>query len=134
MRIAIVTLFLALSSLSFADQLAYNSKEEAAEATALISKMKYVYLFCGCCSLVEPEKVRVVGAYFKYTGYENYYEVYLQYEDQSGEIKETPLDLAYVWKKKFFGYKTIGQLMGLEHAPCVKPNDWDNPKHVEKDI
>lgn len=134
MKAILVSLFLTFTGLSYADQLAYNSKEVAEEATAIISKLNYVYLFCGCCSLVEPRKVKVVGVYYKHTGYENYYEVYLQYKDDSGEVKETPLDLAYVWKKKLFGYKTIGQLMNLEHDPCVKPKDWDNPKYVEKDI
>lgn len=127
-------LFIGLSTWTFADQLAYISEEEAMEAATRISKMKYVYLFCGCCSLVEPEKAKVVGAYYKYTGYENFYEVYLQYEDELGKVRETPLDLAYVWKKGFLGYKTVGQLMGLEHDPCVKPKNWDNPKYVEKDI
>ena len=134
MKTFLFTLFLTLSGLSYADQLAYNSKEVAEEATALISKLKYVYLFCGCCTLVEPKKVEVVGVYFKHTGYENYYEVYLQYSDDSGEVKETPLDLAYVWTKKLFGFKTIGQLLSLEHDPCVKLKNWDNPKYVEKDI
>ena len=134
MRTLILALFVVISSVAFADQLAYNSKQEAEEATAIIAKLKHVYLFCGCCSLVEPKKVKVVGAYYKHTGYEEYYEVYLQYEDSEGSVKETPLDLAYVWKKKLFGYKTIGQIMGLEHDPCVKPKDWNNPKYIEKDI
>lgn len=133
MRVILVTIFIAIASLSFADQLAYISKDNAEEAASYISKMKYVYLFCGCCSLVEPKKVKVVGATFRYTGYENYYEVYLQYEDELGKVSETPLDLAYVWKKRFLGYKTIGELMHLDHDPCVRPKDWNRLKHIEQD-
>lgn len=134
MKTILVTLGLLWSSLTFADQLAYISKAEADEAVEMIQKMKSIYLFCGCCSLVEPIKVKPTKVYAEYTNYEDYYEVIIEYIDDQGNTVTDHLDLAYVWKKKLFGYKTIGQLMGLEHDYCVKPNDWDNPKHIEKDI
>ena len=128
-------MFLAISTVSFADQLAYISKADADRAVEKIEKMKSVYLFCGCCTLKEPVKVNPIKVYAVFTGYEEYWEVYIQYLDDDGITRDEPLDLAYVWKKGFFGsYKTIGAMLDLEHDYCVKPRDWNNPKMQEKDI
>lgn len=134
MKTLLILLGLLWSTVSFADQLAYISKTEADEAVELIQKMKSIYLFCGCCELVEPIKVSPTKVYSAYTGYEDYYEVIIEYIGQNGKVVTDHLDLAYVWKKKLFGYKTIGQLMNLEHDYCVKPTDWNNSKYIEKDI
>ncbi|MDG1331445.1 MAG: hypothetical protein P8P74_03900 [Crocinitomicaceae bacterium] len=134
MKKLLTILFITISTLSYADQLAYISKADADRAVAKIEKMKSIYLFCGCCSLKEPEKVQPIKVYMKHTGYEEYWEVYIQYLDEDGITRDIPLDLAYVWKKKLFGYKTIGDVLKLEHDYCVKPKDWDNPKKQEKDI
>lgn len=128
MKNLVLILFLAVSTLSFADQLAYISKADADRAVVRIEKMKSVYLFCGCCSLLEPVRVKPIKVYTKYTGYEEYWEVYIQYLDEDGITRDEPLDLAYVWKKGLFGYKTIGSLLDLEHDYCVKPKDWDKAK------
>lgn len=134
MKKILTILFLAVSTLSFADQLAYISKADADRAVAKLEKMKTVYLFCGCCSLIEPVKVQPIKVYAVATGYEEYWEVYVQYLDSDGVTRDVPLDLAYVWKKGLFGSKTIGKLLGLEHDYCVKLIDWDNPKMQERDI
>jgi hypothetical protein len=94
-----------------------------------------VYLFCGCCSLEAPDKVAVISARAVYTGYENYWEVEIVYKTSEEEKQKTSrIDLAYVWTKGLFGYKTLGKRFKLDHDYCVKPNDWDNPKYTEKDI
>jgi hypothetical protein len=134
MKKLLTILFVAISMASFADQLAYISKADADRAVAKIQKMKAIYLFCGCCSLEEPEKVKPIKVYAQFTNYEQYWEVYIQYLDKDGITRDIPLDLAYVWKKGLFGSKTIGAILGLEHDYCVKPKDWDNPKMQEKDI
>ena len=135
MKKLIIAFALLISFSSQADQLAYLSKADAYRAVEMINKMSYVYLFCGCCSIIEPVKVKVINAYCLHTGYEDYYEVSIVYEETGkGGDKVTTIDLAYVWKKKLFGYKTIGKLLKLEHDHCVQLNDWSNPKHVEKDI
>lgn len=128
MKKLLTILFLAISTMSFADQLAYISKADADRAAAKISKMKSVYLFCGCCSLVEPEKVQPIKVYTKFTGYEEYWEVFIQYLDEDGITRDVSLDLAYVWKKGLFGYKTVGAMLDLEHDYCVKPKNWDKSK------
>lgn len=134
MRVFLFSLFVLFSFASQADQLAYISKQDAERAAEKINKMSSVYLFCGCCSLVEPEKVKVIEAKVQHTGYENYYEVILTCEKENGERIEKALDLAYVWKKTLFGHKTIGKLLKLEHDPCVPLKKWNDPKYIEKDI
>ncbi len=134
MKSLITILALFLASFSYADQLAYISKSEADEAVTLIKKMKSVYLFCGCCAMQAPVKVSPTKVYAKFTDYEDYWEVYIEYTDKNGATIVEPLDLAYVWKKKMFGYKTIGSLLALEHDYCVQPKDWDKPENQEKDI
>lgn len=128
MKTVLLTLFIAISSLSYADQLAYISKADADRAVAKIEKMKTIYLFCGCCSLVEPVKIQPIKVYTKHTGYEEYWEVYVQYLDEDGITRDEPLDLAYVWKKGLFKYKTIGQVLDLDHDTCTYIKDWDKAK------
>ncbi|GAB5418228.1 MAG: hypothetical protein Crog4KO_16670 [Crocinitomicaceae bacterium] len=128
--------FIGLTTFAKADQLAYISKEDAEEVAAYLNKGKTVYLFCGCCSLVEPVKVRVESAKAVYTGYEDYWEVEISYEktDEKIHMVSEAIDLAYVWKKGLFGYKTIGKKFKMDHDYCVKLKEWDDPKHIEKDI
>lgn len=131
MKTALLTLFIAISSLTYADQLAYITKADADRAVEKIEKMKSIYLFCGCCSLEEPVKVQPIKVYAKHTGYEEYWEVYVQYVDKDGVTRDEPLDLAYVWKKGLFKYKTIGQLLDLDHDTCTYIKDWNTPKKEE---
>lgn len=134
MKKLITILFIAISSVSFADQLAYITKAEADRAVAKIESLKSVYLFCGCCALEKPVKVTPLKVYAVFTNYEQYWEVYIQYLDADGITRDVSLDLAYVWKKGLFGAKTIGALLDLEHDYCVKLKDWNNPKKKETDI
>lgn len=127
MRTVFLILFLALAGQVKADQLAYITQQQAEKAAEYLMKHPNIYLFCGCCSLQEPQKVKVIEAQALCTGYENYYEVQIMYEGDDGEYVYEKVDLAYVWRKKFFKYKTIGQIMSLDHDPCVYPKDWDNP-------
>jgi len=118
-----------------ADQLAYISKEQAEEVAAYLNKGKTVYLFCGCCSMEKPTKVKVAKAKAKYTGYEYYWEVVIEWQVEGlSQLQRRSIDLAYVWQKGLFGYKTLGSRFDMDHDYCVKPNKWDDPKHQEKDI
>ena len=134
MKILITIVGLFFASFSYADQLAYISQSEAEKAVEIIKDLKSVYLFCGCCSMKEPRKVSPTKVYTKFTGYESYWEVFIEYTDENGNTVVDALDLAYVWRKKMFGYKTIGNILGLEHDFCVKPKDWNKSKNQEKDI
>lgn len=105
----------------FADQLAYLSKADADRAAAFIDGVKKLAIYCGCCDNQEMEVVKVKGTEVKFTGYEQFYEVYVMYSYQ-GELKSVPVDLAYVWVKVKGQLQTVGQVLGLEHDPCKTPN------------
>lgn len=112
--------FLAFVSSSFADQLAYISKEDAEKAKDFITTQEVIYLYCGCCEnerglLIKPTKV-----YAKFTNYENYYEVIVEYVDKNGETQTVALDLAYTWYKEKRKFHTVGKKLKLEHDPCKK--------------
>lgn len=121
-------LFIFLASYSFADQLAYISKDDADKAVLMISELKTHYLFCGCCSMEKPMKVEPKKVFARHTGYEDYYEVVIEYITPEGNKVEEAIDLAYTWAKKLGKYATIGKLLELNHDHCVKPQHWNNPK------
>jgi hypothetical protein len=128
--------FIGLTYVAKADQLAYISKEKAEEVAAYLNKGKTVYLFCGCCAMQEPVKVKIISAKAKYTGYEDYWEVEISYKDETSEkgYAVEAIDLAYVWKKGLLSAKTLGAKFDMKHDYCEKLKDWDDPKNVEKDI
>jgi len=110
-----------------ADQLSYITKEQAKKARKEIRKMDYVYLFCGCCDDEIAEQVKVVKVKFKFTGYENYYQVILTYKDKTGSVFGEGIDLAYVWSNRDNKNQTIGELLAFEHFTCLRLGDvdWD---------
>lgn len=122
MKTIVIILFFALvSNFSFADQLAYISKEDAMAAAELIKKTGTVYSYCGCCEdfadpkakPTKPVKLKVDQIIVRATGYEDYYEVYVVVKG-----KEIALDLAYTWYKPAKKYMTIGEGLGLDHDKC----------------
>ena len=109
---------------AFADQLAYITKAEAEKIAKLI-KNKEIVLFCGCCDNDTPEKVKVIDTRIRYTNYEDYYEVFVTFQKADGEIITQTLDFAYVWMKHRRKFKTVGQILGMEHDPCALYIDWE---------
>jgi hypothetical protein len=108
----------------FADQLAYISKENAEKAVSYLLKHKKVIDFCGCCNDVIPLKVKVISAEARFTNYEDYYEVYITYKNENKELKSIPVDLAYLWTKYKGNVITLGEVLHLEHDPCVDSINW----------
>lgn len=123
MKSFVLFLCLFLASQSRADQLAYITKSEADAAVGLISGMKSLVLFCGCCDDDIPVQVKPLKVYARFTNYEEYYEVVIEYINEEGVLTTEAIDLAYVWKKKGKRYTTIGKLLKLEHNPCAQPYD-----------
>jgi hypothetical protein len=128
--------FIGLTYFAKADQLAYISKEKAEEVAAYLNSGKTVYFFCGCCAMREPSKAKIVSAKARHTGYEDYWEVVVEYSNDNSEsgVSSEAIDLAYVWKKGLFGSKTLGAKFDMEHDYCEKPKNWKNPKNIEDDI
>ena len=129
-KIAFVLLFSVLFALpASADQLAYISKKQAKKASKVLSKMDYVYLFCGCCDADPAKMAKIEKVAVKFTEVEEYYEVVLTYTDEAGDTQTLALDLAYVWTNKENKVQTIGELLGMEHDPCMrlKGVKWERP-------
>jgi hypothetical protein len=116
--ILLVTIFGA--NISFADQLAWLSKEDAQRGAEFIENAKKVIFFCGCCDKSAVEKIKVLGVEVKHTGTDDFYEIYVSY-NYHGESKSTPVDLAYVWVKTKSGLQTVGQALGMKCDPCKSP-------------
>jgi len=133
MRGLLLIAFLGLVTFAKADQLAYITKDQAETVANYLNKGKTVYLFCGCCDLQEPLKVKVKEAKAVHTGYENYWEVKITYINERGVEVTEGIDLAYVWRKGLLGSKTLGTKFNMNHDYCVKMKEWDNPKHAQKD-
>ena len=134
MKTILIVSFIILSFASRADQLAFITEEQAEQAVQYIMDNPKLLLFCGCCDMKEPRKVKVVEAVAVSAGYENYYEVEIMYEGEDGEYVYERIDLAYVWSRKLFKYKTLGAIMDMEHDQCVYVKDWKKPENQEKDI
>lgn len=132
MKLKLAFSFLLLANISFADQLAYITKEQATQAVETIKKMKFIFDFCGCCNITKPQKIKPKRVYKKHTGYEDYYEVYIDYIDKNGKTVSFPLDLAYVWNKKSKKAQTIGKLLDLNHDSCTHINSWKKHRKKEK--
>jgi hypothetical protein len=117
-KIVLLFFFLGIFSSTFADQLAYISKEDAEKAVEFIRKQKSIILFCGCCDNDKPIMIKPVNVYAKYTNFENFYEVVVEYKNKEGLISTTELDLAYTWYKKKKKIETVGQKLNLKHDFC----------------
>ncbi len=107
--------FVLTALFSFADQLEYVSKESAIAAAEAIQKARVVYAYCGCCDYEKPIKLKVEKIIVRPTGYEDYYQVYVVVDGT-----EIPLDLAYAWVKVEKSWKTVGEVVALEHDPCER--------------
>ncbi len=112
-RFVIAIFFALVANFSFADQLAYMSKDEALLAAEIIQDARTVYGYCGCCDDSKPEKIKVDKIIVRYTGYESYYEVVI-----ISKGKEYALDMAYTWVKKDKEYQTVGEVAGFPHDVC----------------
>ena len=119
MKIFAVTLILiAFCSITKADQLAYLSKTDADRGAKVIKETQSLVLYCACCSNYSVQKVEITNVTVKYTGYEEYYEIIIEYIDDKGNEQSEAIDLAYVWTMQNGKYVTIGQILELEHDPC----------------
>lgn len=120
----ILLLFLVFSSsLTFADQLAYITKEQAEQTVAYLTdnKITEVVLWCACCDSNPKIQVNISNIYYKYTGYENYYQVYIVGTTPGGEAVNEGVDLAYVHIKKKNKWYCLGKKLKFECDPCTKP-------------
>lgn len=122
-KIILLLLFTSLSRPTFSDQLAYISKEQAENTVAFLNdeQISTVILWCACCDNDSKVKVKIDKVYYKYTGYENYYQVYINGRTLDGRNIDEGVDLAYVHIKKGKKWYCLGKELGFKCDPCTKP-------------
>ena len=122
-KIILFALLIAFSKVSFADQLAYISREQAEETVTYFEDkdIKHVVLWCACCEYDPKVKVTISRIYYKYTGHEKYYEVHIAGKTSGGKSIDEAVDLAYVHIKKNGKWYCLGKELGFECNPCTKP-------------
>tara|TARA_B100000768_G_C11270095_1_gene372989 strand:- start:1939 stop:2337 length:399 start_codon:yes stop_codon:yes gene_type:complete len=123
MKKLFLLIFIALVGINAkADQLACLSESTAKKASKVISQQEFIVLFCGCCDDDTPQIVKVLRTKVIK---DCEFQVVITYENMDGEIKSESVDLAYVWMEDpddNGGARTVGQILKLEHDPCVLGN------------
>jgi len=120
-RTLYVLMMLISASVSKADQLAYLSESQAMEAVEFLKEQNRVILWCACCDNEAQQLISVSNVNYKHTGYEDFYEIYIEGIDEEGIKKTCDLDLAYV--HFLIGKKAycVGKVLGFECDPCTEP-------------
>ena len=109
-----------------ADDLQYLTKQQAIETMQLLQNQKYALLYCSCCgSDSEKTYVKLTKTYYRYTGYEEYYEVIVEGVDQNGNMVSKAIDLAYAYIKKGKKAVCLGLTLKYFCMPCEKKLKWE---------
>lgn len=118
-----VFLLLFAVNVSFADQLAWITEEQAEKTVQYLkdNKIKNVILWCACCDNDEKMKIKVTRVSYKPVEGQPYYEVWIEGKDKDGKKLKQPVDLAYVHIKKEGKWSCLGRIMDFECDPCTKP-------------
>ena len=122
-KILIGSILLVCSPVSFADQLAYITREQAEQTVAYFEyeNIKQVVLWCACCENESKVKVFVTEVYMQPTYYKNYFQVYIRGVASDGQKIDLGVDLAYVHIKKKSKWYCLGKQLGFDCDPCTKP-------------
>lgn len=106
-----------------ADQLAYITRKQAAKTAKYLknNQVKEIVLFCGCCKDDVKKKIYVTNVFYRYTGYENYYEVVMEGYDETGYGYSEAVDLAYVHIPINNSWRCLGRMLRFDCDPCTEP-------------
>ena len=106
---------------SKADQLAYLTESQAIKAVSFLKKQKQVILWCACCDDDAQQLISISDVGYRYTGSDDFYEVYVEGTDDTGTKKTYDLDLAYVHYLLMKKAYCVGKVLGFECDPCTEP-------------
>ncbi len=120
-----VVLFL-LEGVASADQCQWNSKTEANDAFKILSKEKYVYLFCKPCRETQVRKVKLNSIFIEQQ-LQSYHAIVINPNQGS---KEEVLDLAYTYVQT--GKNTLTNLAGMVGCGAVEVDPF-MPKRIHSD-
>ncbi|HWA05096.1 MAG TPA: hypothetical protein VG961_01010 [Ignavibacteria bacterium] len=117
-------LLLIAVNVTFSDQLAWITEEQAMQTVDYLkeNKVKYVILWCACCDNDTKMKIKITRVFYKAAeGQTSYFEVWIEGKDKDGKKLKQAVDLAYVHIKKAGEWNCLGTVMGFQCDPCTKP-------------
>ncbi|NOS84550.1 MAG: hypothetical protein HOP31_05365 [Ignavibacteria bacterium] len=119
-----VLLFVFAVNITYSDQLAWISEEEAQKTVDYFkeNKIKNVILWCACCDNDTKLKIKVTRIYYKAVeGQKDYCEVWIEGKDKDDKRLKQSVDLAYVHIKKAGEWNCLGTVLEFKCDPCTKP-------------
>ena len=110
-----------------ADDLQYMSEVQAKKTVELLQKQKYVLLYCSCCAEGYDTKtyVKIESVSYRYTGYQEFYEVLVEGVDSNGNKVLETIDLAYTYIQKKKKGDCVGLVLKFFCMPCEKHVKWE---------
>jgi len=116
-----------LSFSAMADDLLYMTESQAKAAVELLQKQKYVLLYCSCCAGDYNPKtyVKIESVSYRYTGFQEYYEVLVEGVDAAGNRVSETVDLAYTYIQKKKKGNCVGLALKFFCVPCEKRVKWE---------
>jgi hypothetical protein len=125
-KIFFILILVLASKLCIADQLAYITKEQAEKTVQFIKDygISKLILWCACCENDIPLKVEINKVFYRYTGYEEYYEIVVEGRKENGDYFASTVDLAYVHIQSGSKANCLGKELGFECTPCTIPFLW----------
>ncbi len=121
-KLFIVVFFLFAVSLTYSDQLAWITKEQAEKTVAYFedNDIVQVVLWCACCDNDVKTKVDVNRIYYRQVKEDpRYYEIVIE-GSYMGEKLNDAFDLAYVHVKRGSKWRCLGTELKFECDPCTK--------------
>jgi len=122
-KIVFLSLFIFIK-ISFADQLAWLTKDQAEKTVAYFNdnNIKQVVLWCACCDNDTKVKVSVTEVRYRHVkNSKEYYEFVIEGTYMGGEKLSDSFDLAYVHIFRDGKWWCLGKELGFECDPCTKP-------------
>ena len=122
-KIFFIILFIFSVNLSYSDQLAWITKDQAEKTVAYFedNDINQVVLWCACCDKDPKALVNITKIFYKQTEDPNYYEVYIEGTSPTlGQVISQPVDLAYVHVKRNSKWRSLGKELKFECDPCTK--------------
>jgi len=122
-KIIILICFIIVSGITFSDQLAWITKQQAEQTVQYFEskEIKQAILWCACCDNDPKMLIDVIKVHYKPASDVNYYEVYIEGTNPlTGAIFNQPVDLAYVHVKRGTKWRCLGKELKFECDPCTK--------------
>lgn len=116
--------FLSLSSALRADQLEWISLEEAKKAKEFLETQKEIIEYRACDDNPSYKILKINRVEYRYTGTENYYQVYILGKNQEEKEEEWATDLAYLYFNEKEVAQNVGKYLNFECEPCTQPFEW----------